>query len=316
MFRSQKLPRTRGFTLVELLVVIAIIGVLVALLLPAVQAAREASRRTSCVNNLKQIGLALHNYHDVNNCFPASRHDYYHTWFIAVLPHLEQQGFYDAWDWKKNYYQQDDATRMKTVSGYFCPSRRTPVANAVSLSPLDVPDGTTNPHKAGACSDYAGNIGSNGSDYWWTIHNDGSTITPGNGPFKIATNWSNNPKPPLAPGRKSHEILDGLSNTIFVGEKHVKLAKLTVDSDGSPSPHKGDGCVYNGDKGHSFRSAGPGSPLVRNLKDSAPSRFGSYHPGVCQFVLGDGAVIALRVNIDGTNLGRYAEIADGGTPVH
>ncbi len=90
----------RGFTLVELLVVIAIIGILIALLLPAVQAAREAARRSRCTNNMKQIALALHNYHDVNSAFPAlgsrmSRGRYY-SWAMMILPYVEQQPLYDA----------------------------------------------------------------------------------------------------------------------------------------------------------------------------------------------------------------------------
>ena len=311
------LRRSRGFTLVELLVVIAIIGVLVALLLPAVQAAREAARRNSCVNNLKQIGLGLHNYHDVNHCFPNSRRDYYHTWFIALLPFIEQQNSFERWNFKLNYYQQPDDVRQMQISTYYCPSRRKPGPDANSRSPLDVADGTTNPHKAGACSDYAANVGSTGGDYWWNIQNDGSTVTPGKGPFIIQTNWSNNPKPDLVPGRKMNNVLDGLSNTLFVGEKHVKMAKLTIDSDGNPVPHKGDGCVYNGDKGHAYRGAGPTLLLVRNVwKESGPNRFGSYHPGVCQFVFGDGSVKPIRVNIDGTNLGLLADIADGANPVY
>jgi prepilin-type N-terminal cleavage/methylation domain-containing protein len=98
--------RRRGFTLVELLVVIAIIGVLVALLLPAVQAAREAARRSSCQNNLKQIGLALHNYHDTFNKFPmagfltrppvtTTSYPYHHTWLTKLLPFMEQSPLHD-----------------------------------------------------------------------------------------------------------------------------------------------------------------------------------------------------------------------------
>ena len=99
--------KRRGFTLVELLVVIAIIGILIALLLPAVQAAREAARRAQCSNNLKQIGLALHNYHDTAQSFPPAviwgakgpakpLRAYHHTWVTKILPYLEQQPLYDT----------------------------------------------------------------------------------------------------------------------------------------------------------------------------------------------------------------------------
>ena len=105
----KRLFRTRdgGFTLVELLVVIAIIGVLVALLLPAVQAAREAARRSSCSNNLKQVGLAMHNYNDTFQILPkpgfhnrdiivnASSSSSSQSWAVAILPYLEQQAIYD-----------------------------------------------------------------------------------------------------------------------------------------------------------------------------------------------------------------------------
>ena len=99
----------KGFTLVELLVVIAIIGILIALLLPAVQAAREAARRSQCSNNLKQIGLALHNYHDANKTFPFAWMVYAtdvpgfsdlnaQVWGTRILPYLEQTALYDQYD--------------------------------------------------------------------------------------------------------------------------------------------------------------------------------------------------------------------------
>jgi prepilin-type N-terminal cleavage/methylation domain-containing protein/prepilin-type processing-associated H-X9-DG protein len=97
----------RGFTLVELLVVITIIGILIALLLPAVQTAREAARRAQCSNNLKQIGLALHSYHSPSNTFPAgglSTPSYGFSWWVRILPYIDQQAAYDQLDWKGAAY--------------------------------------------------------------------------------------------------------------------------------------------------------------------------------------------------------------------
>jgi prepilin-type N-terminal cleavage/methylation domain-containing protein len=143
------LRRQAGFTLVELLVVIAIIGVLVALLLPAVQAAREAARRTQCTNNLKQLGLSLHNFHDVNKIFPAADDELINSpvtgsnvwnasWMTHILPYIEQQPLFALYRFDKDW--QDSATNdaangpVKTnIKTFLCPSaptRNTRPANA------------------------------------------------------------------------------------------------------------------------------------------------------------------------------------------
>lgn len=128
----------RGFTLVELLVVIAIIGVMVGLLLPAVQAAREAARRMSCSNNLKQIGLAMHNYHDSFNTFPyghrlevgghTQRRD---SWYQRLLPYVEQKPYYDQYDnaeFTIGHFEAEYIHRLPesiagvAVAGFMCPS--------------------------------------------------------------------------------------------------------------------------------------------------------------------------------------------------
>ena len=130
MFQRSSLQR--GFTLVELLVVIAIIGILVSLLLPAVNAAREAARRTQCINNLKQLGLAALNFHDVNEHFPIGQDtdprprifaSTYKIWTHSVWPFLEESGLSDAWDQNVRWNQRNNIELSKTfIASFHCPS--------------------------------------------------------------------------------------------------------------------------------------------------------------------------------------------------
>lgn len=193
--------RRVGFTLVELLVVIAIIGVLIALLLPAVQAAREAARRMSCQNNLKQIGLAIHNYHSSYNKFPASMYinpavTSNASWSVQgrILPYVEQNNFYDQIDLQLNWSAQPIISHFK-VPIYGCPSdpkaqlERDTGSNGIFLYPT--------------C--YAFNFGT------WFVY-DPATNQGGNGLFF----------PNARIGFES--ITDGTSNTLLASEVHAWTA--------------------------------------------------------------------------------------------
>src|SRR5438552_4470313 len=166
----------RGFTLIELLVVIAIIAVLVGLLLPAVQKVRETANRTKCANNLKQIALAVHNYHSTYNALPPARLDYHGgvSWAVIILPFIEQDTFYNQWDLHEWYYVHKPEIGKHQVSIYYCRSRRQ--ANDINISKQgDTPDrwpwGKTPPVPGdsgsswfGATGDYAASDGDNPAD--------------------------------------------------------------------------------------------------------------------------------------------------------
>jgi prepilin-type N-terminal cleavage/methylation domain-containing protein len=130
----------RAFTLIELLVVIAIIAILIALLLPAVQQAREAARRTQCRNNMHQLGLALHNYHDTHNCFPpgrvegATNRDIEHSWLTQILPFMDESSLYNAYNFARHCLDVANTTvGQSTLAQYLCPSDQAGVLIATGL---------------------------------------------------------------------------------------------------------------------------------------------------------------------------------------
>lgn len=134
-----------GFTLVELLVVIAIIGILISMLLPAVQNVREAARRTECMNNLRQVGLATISFHDAHRAFPPARtadsnqvfplfaKNGPDSWFVRILPFVEQNNIYKEWDLTEKYANQPEVAVSTPVATFLCPSRH-------SISNANAPD--------------------------------------------------------------------------------------------------------------------------------------------------------------------------------
>src|SRR5262245_53607557 len=167
--RFLRTRRRPGFTLIELLVVIAIIAVLIALLVPAVQKVREAANVSTCKNNLKQIGLAFHNYHSAHGWLPPARIDDGATWAVFILPYIEQDNLHKLWDYNKPWPDQSAACLAAAQSSppklYFCPSRRAPMVSKAGDNgngiggwlPYLPGDFVFNnrPHVPGPCSDYA-----------------------------------------------------------------------------------------------------------------------------------------------------------------
>ncbi len=311
----------RGFTLVELLVVITIIGILIALLLPAVQAAREAARRMQCCNNLKQMGLGIHNFASTYNMLPPSRMPCFSgTWIHALAPFMEEQNFVDLWNSQKDaagrvkgFYRQPDLAVQYQMSVLYCPSRR----SAPQLSK----DGglrSPAPQRFGALGDYAIVIGDrmkggrDNSDYWdqshlgyivqgpWTSAIGDCTPVPWTGDTTLKDSVKYN--------FTFSDVPDGMSNTIFMGEKHVPPDKFGQWSARDTSTYDNDELEVTG------RIAGPGYSLVLDPMESSttsPFRFGSDHASICHFVLGDGSVRGLSTSIDTTILGYLSCRNDG-----
>jgi prepilin-type N-terminal cleavage/methylation domain-containing protein len=301
--RAGKDRQRLGFTLIELLVVIAIIAILIGLLLPAVQKVREAAARTQCGNNLKQLVLAIHNYHDVYRALPPTRLDYDGgvTWVVLILPYIEQDNFFKQWNLQNRYYVHAASIRQTQVGLLYCPSRRSAADSLISVQG-DIPQSgwpTSTPYP-GALGDYGVCEGDNDNGQFNTDQADGAFILSDytTGPNNTVARWRSR--------TRFSSIIDGLSNTIFVGEKHVRRGKFGREDNG-------DGSIYNGDPAdqNAARVAGVNYPLAASPDVPYNMQFGSYHTGICQFALGDGSIRSIAVSISGVTLGRLAKRNDG-----
>ena len=290
-----------GFTLIELLVVIAIIAVLIALLLPAVQSAREAARRAQCVNNMKQLGLAMHNYHDTVGSFPTSfwrgtlnadpkdpfgNGTNRHSWFAMILPYIEQTNLYNSMNFSVGVGGPiNDTASMTPVNAFMCPSDPSP-----TISPYQrVDQGVGKNSNSGPKMDYAGNFGDNHNDdeNWWTFPNLPTFRKNGFGASGTQTGIMCRDG-----GTTSmRDVTDGTSNTFAAGE----VLYETCDWWTWANPN-GSTC-------------GTSCPIcymrVTDHKQNAGSATDSYnwrvgfgfrslHPGIVNFLMCDGSVKALK----------------------
>lgn len=295
--------RTRAFTLVELLVVIAIIGILVALLLPAVQAAREAARRTQCNSQLKQLGLAIQNYHDTLGQFPKGRsstNEFGVAWSYEILPQIEEQSLHDAYVASEPVHSDVNAIAMRTpIAGYACPSRR-PAAADRNFDNNDQGGGANGePLGVAVLGDYAANAGleedtgMEDSDFEEGVidfvsgHIDRTLAGP------IFSNSD----------IRARHVTDGLSKTLAIGEKHIPPVQPTWSIEQADSA-QGDTCFLASDKIHTIMR-GTEDGLASGPRDSkrGDQKFGSSHPGVVMFVFLDGHTEALSTGRTGFSAG-------------
>lgn len=289
--------RNQGFTLVELLVVIAIIGILIALLLPAIQAAREAARRMSCANNLKQIALAIHNYHSTHQVFPPGgitrvpagncelvgneATDAGAPWSVMILPYLEDDARLKTYDFRKSFAPVNANSGAGNFSvqfqpnlKYHCPSD----PNSTADSP------NTNYY---ACQGGGGTPLCHGNTLLRAVFHNGIFFN--NSSVRIA------------------QVTDGSSNVLLVGETRYCPHKLSPDYPTWHTSWDSGLRIYptvdlSWPSGLCAAMQGINSstldPAKAYPRSEAPSTFGSRHPGGCHFALADGSVRFLSETID------------------
>ncbi|QDT42394.1 Type II secretion system protein G precursor [Gimesia alba] len=303
----------RGFTLIELLVVIAIIAILIALLLPAVQQAREAARRSNCKNNLKQIGLALHNYHETFSIFPpgyvgtgaSAQNPNLIAWSTMILPFIDQANLYNqisssmfhnpgtgGWLNIANVTPAVPATtQAQTVIPFYnCPSDPMGGRNADRKS-------VTNNYEWGK-SNYPA---VRNSIYWNTTPSTPVAVT-------VQASFGNSDK-----RVRFRDMTDGTSNIIMVGER------ATLDSP-APASINRYGAIWIGFQvdansltgtASSGETSTPGPSTNELINQSSPNAFSSPHVGGCHFLMGDGKVRFISENINGDTYTWLAGINDG-----
>jgi len=304
--------RSPAFTLIELLVVIAIIAILIGLLLPAVQKIREAANRMKCSNNLKQISLAMHNFHDTNGVLPWGRSKGAldsPSWAVLILPFIEQDNVYRRFtDPNINGTNFPMIVRgnnpmvtthnlirgqwvatgvmQSPISVYNCPSRK---GNRV------VREQDGNSVTEGIASDYGVNYGSGTS----AAENE-------NGAFNFSCG-------PCGDGHNFADLIDGLTNTILVGEKHVTQAGIGKFDAATGAEQ--DFSIYSSQPGKwayvTGRKAGSNFPLALGPTTPYANQFGSWHTGIVLFAFGDGSVRGLKTSTAGSVLGLLAARDDG-----
>jgi len=307
----------RGFTLIELLVVIAIIAILISLLLPAVQQAREAARRSTCKNSLKQIGLAIHNYADTHRVFPlgnvntnSSTTDYNWAWSTFILPFVDQAPLYNAINPNGGLllpvatftYGSTPNALQTAIPVYRCPSSIVPVVNNLRT------DGSSNGYGAMSYPAVSGHISS-------------LTGTPNN---TYQYKGSFYPRSSV----RFRDFTDGTSNTILVGERAFQQTGSTITQP-SAAIWAGGRTNAAGTTGITTTVGGleqdttgvvsQATNINQKTTGSAPHRgFSSQHVGGCHFLLGDGTVRFISENINSsdynstagaTSLGTYQKLA-------
>ena len=325
----------RAFTLVELLVVITIIGILISLLLPAVQAAREAARRAQCANQLKQIGLALHNYAQANKVFPpgaisgtndshgvftastdvwtnAAAGDGAHgtSWMLRILPYMELNNMFARWDFRTSV-TNNTTTAVQEIKGFYCPSRRT--AFRLGVDNRTNPTNMTLTGKAwtGGGTDYGGCAGR----LKWPVgtnhempYDDGSTDPP------YTERWGIFGQ--LNTSASFSSIRDGASNTLMIGELQ-RIITVTASTSTKPDAgpylsHEGwvvggDATLFTTDETYAVSGYSAATPL-NNGYFASP---GSEHTGLTNFGLADGSVRAINNTVNASVFALMGSMADG-----